>query len=69
MTHARPLTPLEVDTLRVALALLLETDAESDALHHARATASVSAIASDFQIDGLLNELERAEVDVRRASR
>lgn len=67
MTHARPLTPIEVDTLRVALALLLETDPGSHDLMHARATTEVSTIASDDLIAQLLAELEDADVGVRRA--
>lgn len=67
MTHMRPLTPLEVDTLRVALALLQETDAASPELQHARASTDVSMIASDRSIAALLDELDEAEVGVRRA--
>ncbi len=63
----RPLTPIEVETVRVALALLLETPAQSLDLLHARATTEVTTIASDAIIAQLLAELEGADVDVRRA--
>jgi hypothetical protein len=63
----RPLTPLEVDTLRVALALLLITPASSLDLLDARLTQAVSAIASDDVTAALLAELAGADVGVRRA--
>jgi hypothetical protein len=66
MTHSRPLTAIEVETLRVALALLLETSADNPNLLHARAVTEVTTIASDDQISVLLAELEGADVDVRR---
>jgi hypothetical protein len=64
----RSLTPLEVDTLRVALALLLVTPTSSLDLLDARVTEAVGAIASDEVTAQLLNELAGAQVDVRRAA-
>jgi hypothetical protein len=63
----RPLTPIEVDTLRVALALLLMTPASSLDLLDARLTQAVGAIASDEVTAQLLDEFNGAEVSVRRA--
>lgn len=63
----RPLSPIEIDTIRVALALLLEMDAASVELLHARAVTEVEAIARDTIIEQLLGELEGAEMGVRRA--
>jgi hypothetical protein len=67
-TSMRPLSPIEVDTIRVALALLQQTSAGSLHLFEARIQTHVQAIASDHAIDQLLTELEGAEVDVRRAA-
>jgi hypothetical protein len=65
--HMRPLTPLEVDTLRVALALLLTTPPRSLDLIDARAETEVNTIANDEITAQLLDELHGAEVSVRRA--
>lgn len=67
MTHLRPLTPLEVETLRVALALLLETPADNPDLLHARTTTEVTTILNDGRIGQLVDELAGADVSVRRA--
>ena len=68
MTPARPLTPLEVDTLRVALALLLHTPPRSLDLLDARVQTEVNTIANDEAIARLLDELAGADVAVRRAA-
>jgi hypothetical protein len=65
----RPLTELEVDTIRVALALLQTTPARSVDLLDARVQTEVSEIASDEKIAQLLDELHgAAEVGIRRAA-
>jgi hypothetical protein len=62
----RPLTPLEVDTIRVALAMLMITPPSSLDLLDARLTLAVTTILNDPAIALLLAELEGADVDVRR---
>jgi hypothetical protein len=63
----RPLTAIEIDTIRVALTLLLEAPADDPLLTHARALTEVTAIARDTLIEQLLGELEGGAVTVRRA--
>ncbi len=58
----RPLSSLEVDTIRVALALLLDPGMPPEVLDAARGLEDVEAIANDVVISALMMELEHASV-------
>jgi hypothetical protein len=53
----RTLTPIEVDTIRVALALLVRTPVRSDVLEDARGDVAAPAILSDADTRRLSDEL------------
>lgn len=70
LSTVRHLSPREVDTIRVALRLLRETNEASANLASARAAELVDAIVDDHEIEELIYDLSALpEVTAWRAKR